>query len=72
MAIHERLYTVEAFEAFVRLPENSERSFKYVGGEIIVVPSSPYASNIASRINRRMGNWAEVRDLGYVTDGQGG
>jgi Uma2 family endonuclease len=72
MVLRERSYTVEEFEAYVLLPENAERTFEYIGGEIVEVPSNPYASNVASRINRRVGNFVEDRDLGYVTDGQGG
>lgn len=72
MVLRERPHTLEEFEAFVQLPENADRTFEFIAGEIVEVPSNPYASNIASRINRRMGNFVEDGDLGYVTDGQGG
>ncbi len=64
--------TVAEFDRFVEQPENADKLFEYIGGEIVEVPSNPYVSHIASRINRRLGNFVEDRDLGYITDGQGG
>lgn len=64
--------TVEEFDRFVDLPENADRLFEFIGGEIIEVPSNTYASHIASRINRRLGNFVEERDLGYITGEAGG
>jgi Uma2 family endonuclease len=72
MAVQTTRYTVEEFDRFVELPENAEKLFEYIGGEIVEVPSNPYVSHIASRINRRLGNFVEDRGLGYITDGQGG
>ena len=67
-----RQMTVEEFDQWVELPENDDKLFEFIGGEIVEVPSNPHASNVASRINRRFGNFVEERDLGYITDGQGG
>jgi Uma2 family endonuclease len=72
MVERETLLTVEAFDEWVVLPENAEHIFEFIGGEIVEVPSNPYVSHLASRINRRLGNFVEAGDLGYVTDGQGG
>jgi Uma2 family endonuclease len=35
MAITERLITVDEFEAFIELPENADRTFELIDGEII-------------------------------------
>lgn len=47
MAVREGRYTVEAF---VVRPENSEKRFEYIGGEIVEVPSNPFVSEIAGMI----------------------
>jgi Uma2 family endonuclease len=72
MVIQTRRMTVEEFEYFVNLPENAEKLFEFIGGEVVEVPSNPYASYISSRINRRLGNFVEERDLGFVTGEAGG
>lgn len=64
--------TAEQFDAFVRLPENVERLFEYIGGEIVEVPSNPFASYISARILRRIANFVEDNDLGYTTGEAGG
>jgi Uma2 family endonuclease len=49
MQIKERV-TIEAFEALVNRPENAEKRFELIDGEIIEVPSNPFVSVIAMRI----------------------
>ncbi|HEX3052217.1 MAG TPA: Uma2 family endonuclease [Aggregatilineaceae bacterium] len=65
-------YTVEEFDQFVDRPENADRLFEYIGGEIIEVPSNPYASYISGRIFRRIANFVEEHDLGFTTGEAGG
>jgi Uma2 family endonuclease len=73
MAIQERVFhTLEEFERFVNLPENSEKLFEYLNGEIIEVPSNAYSSSLAVRVILRLGPFVEENDLGYVTTEQGG
>jgi len=64
--------SLEAFEAFVQAPENSQRLFEYIGGEIVEVPSNAYASYISGRILRRVAAFVEDNDLGYTTGEAGG
>lgn len=64
--------TVEEFDRFVELPENADRLFEYLGGEIVEVPSTPYASYIAGRILRRVAAFVEEHHLGYTTGEAGG
>lgn len=45
MAVHKPM-TVEEFDQFANLPENSDRILEYIGGEIVEVPSHPYASKV--------------------------
>jgi Uma2 family endonuclease len=72
MVVQTRRMTVEEFERFVDLPENADRLFEYIGGEIVEVPSNPYVSKIAVRISRHLGNYVDERDLGHVTGEAGG
>ena len=60
------------FEAFVQAPENAERLFEYIGGEIVEVPSNAYASYISGRVFLRIASFVEQHDLGYVTGEAGG
>jgi Uma2 family endonuclease len=70
-AVTQRL-TVEEFDQWVELPENADRLFEYIGGEIVEVPSNPYASYIAGRVFRHVANFVEDNDLGYATGEAGG
>jgi Uma2 family endonuclease len=72
MAISTTRVTVEEFDAYVSLPENADRLFELIGGEIVEVPSNPFASYISARINRRFAAHVEDRNLGYVTGEAGG
>lgn len=67
MAVQKNLSTVEAFDEFIHLPENAERLFEFIGGEIVEVPSNPYSSKISMRIGRFIGNFVDENDLGHVT-----
>ena len=46
MAVQKKIYSAEAFEQFIELPENANRLFEFIGGEIVEVPSNPYSSSI--------------------------
>ncbi len=64
--------TVEAFDQFVLLPENADRLFEYINGEIVEVPSNPCASYISGRFLRHIGAFADEHKLGYTTGEAGG
>lgn len=56
MAFHDAIsstdrYTLDEFEQFIDRPTNQDRTFEFIGGEIVEVPSNPYVSAIASRIS---------------------
>jgi len=71
-AIADQTSTLEAFEAIVNLPENADKRFEWVGGEIVEVPSNAYCSMIAARIIRYLGVFVDDHNLGYVTGEAGG
>lgn len=63
---------VEAFDAFVQLPENAEKLFEYIDGEIIEVPSNPYASQISQIIAGEIYAFIKGKNLGHLTGEAGG
>lgn len=73
MTIDKPALTVEQFDAFALLPENSEKLFEYIAGEIVEVPSNPYVSAIAYNIGFAIK--LHLRDhqiKGHVTGEAGG
>lgn len=61
------------FEAFIALPENRERTFEFINGEIVEVPSNPFVSVIAGLILYAIRRWLEQTGRpGYVTGAGGG
>lgn len=64
--------TLAEFEAFVRLPENRERLFEYINGEIREVVSNGYSSKLGLRVGRYLGAFVDDNDLGHVTGADGG
>jgi Uma2 family endonuclease len=51
MVLEFKRLTVEEFDEFVQLPENEDKIFEFIGGEIVEVPSNAAASQFSSRIN---------------------
>jgi Uma2 family endonuclease len=68
----ERTYTVEEFEEFVLLPENADKLYEYIGGEIFEVPSNVYVSNIAGLIITYINMYLFTNDIGRTTTEAGG
>ena len=69
--VGERL-TAAAFEAWADLPENRERTFEFIGGEVVEVPSNPLVSKIAGWILTALNMYLLNNDLGHVTGADGG
>lgn len=72
MAINAGRMTVEEFDQWVELPENADRLFEYVGGEVVEVPSNAYSSRLSARIIRYLDAYADEHNLGLVTGEAGG
>lgn len=64
--------TVEEFDQFVELPENADRLFEFIGGEIVEVPSNSYASLVGSIILGELYIYLKTTGLGYLTGEAGG
>lgn len=72
MVMEKKRLTVEEFDEFVNLPENDDKLFEYIGGEVYEVPSNPYSSEIAMRILVFIGMYLMQNDRGHLTGEQGG
>jgi len=72
MVLQKPLLSVEEFEAFVRRPENKDREFELVGGEIIEVVSNPLSSKIGARISGFLFVYLAQNDIGHLTGADGG
>jgi Uma2 family endonuclease len=65
--------TAQEFDTWVELPENSQRLFELISGEIIEkMPSNVYSSIIAIRIASLLMIYLFKHDIGYVSGEQGG
>lgn len=64
--------TVQEFDKWILLPENSQQQYEYVAGEALPVVSHSYSSYIAARFLMRIGIFVESNQLGYITGADGG
>lgn len=60
------------FDRFALLPENHDRLFEFIAGEIVEVVSNPLSSNIAAIMSAFIGLFVLQNDLGHVTGADGG
>ena len=72
MAIATRPVPVEEFDQFVLLPENANRMFEYIGGEIVEVVSNNFSSEIGASFLIEIGGFVKKNRLGRVTGADGG
>lgn len=65
--------SIRDFEEFIYLPENSEKSFEYVGGEILEKASTHYTSVIGATVVFQIMSHMKTKDIkGHVTGADGG
>jgi len=73
MVDYKQVMTVEDFEAFTLLPENADRLFEFIGGEVVEVPSNPYSSKVSSNVNYYLHQWLRSNNIaGHITGEAGG
>ncbi len=73
MAVQKTRYSSAEFIEFLNLPENADRFFERIDGEIIEhMPSFPYASGVGNLILYYIMGFVLENDLGNVTGEQGG
>jgi Uma2 family endonuclease len=68
-----KLLTAEEFFDFVQRPENADRCFELVGGEVIEVsrPTKPHGL-VCTRVGRILDTYAEQRGSGYAVSNDTG
>lgn len=67
MAVGLQRITREEFEAWLHLPENAERRFELLAGEITEVPSNTYSSHIALMLGAALVTYIKGKNLGFIT-----
>lgn len=73
MVLQARPITAEYFDWFIMQPENRERSFELIAGEIIEkMVSNPRSSIVANWIMSRVTIFVDEHDLGHVSGADGG
>ena len=72
MVLQTRYVTDEEFDRFVTLPENVDRNFEYIAGEIVEVVSNNESSRLAIKMLMRVGVHVDDNHLGWVTGADGG
>jgi len=72
MTLQERYYTVAEFDDFVLLPENEDKLWEFIGGEMVEVPSNPFVSKIAGLILTYINIYLFEHDVGHATGEAGG
>jgi len=72
MVLHTRLISDAEFDRFVALPENADRNFEFIAGEIVEGVSNSKASRIAIKIVSRVSVYVDDHKLGRVTGADGG
>lgn len=60
------------FDAFVALPENADKIFELIGGEIVEVPSNLKASTISSRVSGFIFIYLQSNDIAHLGGEAGG
>lgn len=71
MVIKEQRYTIDEFHAYVEKPENRDRLFELINGEIVEKMASFTPSRIAARISHKISSYLDQNDIGYVTGADG-
>jgi Uma2 family endonuclease len=65
--------SVTAFDQFVQQPENADKTFEFIGGEVVEVPSNPYVSEIAQLISFFLQSFLRQNNIkGHITGEAGG
>jgi Uma2 family endonuclease len=72
MLAQKTIISVEEFERFALLPENRERLFELIGGEIVEVVSNGISSELGAYICGLLAVFARQHKLGFTTGADGG
>lgn len=64
--------TVAEFDAFIALPENADKIFELIGGEIVEVPLNLAASTLAAEIGGNLFVYLKQHPIAHLTGEAGG
>jgi Uma2 family endonuclease len=67
-----RTISSDEFDRYALLPENRNRLFEFIAGEIVEVVSNPLSSNIGAILSAFIGVFVMQHNLGHVTGADGG
>lgn len=66
------LTTLQEFERFIDQPENVEKLFEFIAGEIVEVPSNAFASSISANLMIELGIYRKQHGGYHITGEAGG
>lgn len=73
MLIARKVYTRAEFYDFIQQPQNIDRVFELIDGEIVEkMPSFGYSSGLGARMTTFVGMYLLKHDIAHMTDAQGG
>jgi Uma2 family endonuclease len=72
MSIQQKILTVEDFDRFIALPENADRDFEFIAGDIVEVVSGNRSSELGMYVGSKLTVFVRERGLGRVTGADGG
>jgi Uma2 family endonuclease len=72
MAVDKQVYTLDEYHSIIDLPENRDRIFELIDGELVEKMPSFTPSRIALRIGYHFSSYLDENDTGYVTGADGG
>jgi Uma2 family endonuclease len=72
MAVQTQHMTVEEFDRLVERPDNADRLFEYIGGEMVEVVSNQRSSAIAYRLGGFLSMYLMHSGAGFLTGADGG
>jgi Uma2 family endonuclease len=67
MAVQRPITTAEEFDTFIQRADLGDRIYEYIAGEIVEVPSNPFASKIAATILIALGIFLKGKNWGHLT-----
>lgn len=72
MLTQQKEMSQDEFYRFVMLPENRDRNFEYIAGEVVEVVSNNDSSEAAAILIAYFGNYVVTNKLGRITGADGG
>lgn len=72
MVFEAQRISVEQFDRWVESPENADKLFEFIGGEIVEMPSNAFVSKISQTIAGYIFMFLLAHDIGHLTGEAGG